>query len=326
MNTWYEIVPADTLFFRGTEPLEAGQPATKPLFPPPVSVLEGAIRTAVLMQNTVSFKDYRDNRCPDQILERIGRCGQRPPFSVTAMAFTVDGEPYVAAPASWYVDLSILNGLKPLFGKDFEGLSVARFEARETERNNLEICSSSGERLPLLPMTDPFSMSGFWIRSEKLLKFTAEPFQEKDVLAPGDLYDVEPRTGIAMDNGRRVLRRQLYSACHVRLRHGISLLIGLDKDPGLESSGMLQLGGERRICAYHTTRGPKLPEGPGCFFMNLSPLILTQEILGQICCAPAPMTTAGWDLSTGFHKPTTTWLPAGSVFYQKINSHCIPLA
>ena len=325
MNVWYEITPADTLFFRGTEPLEAGQPATQPLFPPPVSVLEGAIRTAVLVQNKVSFKDYKNNLCPDQVVEQIGRCGQNPPFEVTAVAFAVHSEPYVAAPASWYVDFA-RNGQKPLTGKDFEGLSVARLEAGTREENSLNICSSAGERLPLLPMTDPFSLSQFWISCKRLLKSAAKPLQEKDILAPGELYDLEARTGIAMDSRRKVLQGQLYSACHIRLRHGISLLISIDKNPGLESSGMLQLGGERRVCAYHSTEGPTLPEGQGRFFMNPAPLILTEEILSQICCAAMPVTTAGWDLSKGFHKPTTTWLPAGSVFYQNINSRCIPLA
>lgn len=326
MNIWYDITPSDTLFFRGTEPLEAGQPATQPLFPPPVSVLEGAVRTAVLMQNRIFFKDYKDNRCPDQVLDLIGRCGQSPPFEVTAVAFAVDGEPYVAAPASWYVDLGVRNGQKPQTGKDFEGLSVTRLEAGKTEENSLNICSSAGDRLPLLPMADPFSLSRFWIRCQRLLKSPAEPLQEKDILAPGEIYDVESRTGIGMDRGRKVLQGQLYSACHVRLRHGINLLIGLDKEPGLEPTGLIQLGGERRICKYHSTEGPKLPEGKGDFFMNPAPLILKEEILPQICCAAPPVTMAGWDLSRGFHKPTTTWLPAGSVFYQNINSRCIPLA
>ena len=57
MNTWYELTPADTLFFRGSEPLEAGQLSRAALFPPPVTVLQGAIRTAVLKRHGVSFAD-----------------------------------------------------------------------------------------------------------------------------------------------------------------------------------------------------------------------------------------------------------------------------
>ena len=36
-------------------------------------------------------------------------------------------------------------------------------------------------------------------------------------------------------------------------------------------------------------------------------------------------TTAGWDLASGFHKPTTNWIPAGAVFNNKINDSCVAL-
>ncbi|MDR3347448.1 MAG: hypothetical protein LBN32_02415 [Helicobacteraceae bacterium] len=43
---WYELTPFDTLFFRGAIPLEAGLPVSDNLFPPPASVIKGAIWTA----------------------------------------------------------------------------------------------------------------------------------------------------------------------------------------------------------------------------------------------------------------------------------------
>ncbi len=326
MNTWYEITPADTLFFRGTEPLEAGQPVTQPLFPPPVSVIQGAVRTTALLQHKVRFADYKAGRCPDELIAQIGRCGEPAPFNVTTQAFSLNGTLYVAAPASWYVDLAEKKGKKPLCGNDFTGLCLTCFEPGATDGNPLNICSSAGPDLPLLPLAEPFSMAGFWVCRDRLTGETSANFKEKDVLSPGDLYDIEPRIGIAMDKGRKVLQGQLYSACHVRLRPGVRLVIGLDKSAGLDSEGTMQLGGERRMSTYRTISAPEQPPGRGSLFMNPAPVVMTEEIVPEICCAGSPVTIAGWDLSTGFHKPTTTWLPAGSVFYKNINSHCIPLA
>ena len=42
MSKTYEIIPLDTLFFRGSTPMEAGQYNTVSVFPPPVSVIKGA--------------------------------------------------------------------------------------------------------------------------------------------------------------------------------------------------------------------------------------------------------------------------------------------
>jgi hypothetical protein len=58
----------------------------------------------------------------------------------------------------------------------------------------------------------------------------------------------------------------------------------------------------------------------------MAPVELTSDILPSIFSAPKPVSLAGWDLHTGFHKPTTTWLPAGTVFHRNITNHCVPLS
>ena len=55
MNIWYELTPVDTLFFRGAEAMEAGLLGTGALFPPPVSVVLGALRSAVVRQSGSFF-------------------------------------------------------------------------------------------------------------------------------------------------------------------------------------------------------------------------------------------------------------------------------
>jgi hypothetical protein len=80
MNIWYELTPVDTLFFRGAEAMEAGLLGTGALFPPPVSVVLGALRSAVVRQSGSSFTDYNTGNCPSKLIEMIGESGAEAPF------------------------------------------------------------------------------------------------------------------------------------------------------------------------------------------------------------------------------------------------------
>ena len=86
-------------------------------------------------------------------------------------------------------------------------------------------------------------------------------FAAGDLLAKSELYDTESRTGIAIDSKRKVQEGKIYTAAHIRLRPEVTLLIGLDSDPGLQKKGRLFLGGEQRICGYATAAAPALPQG-----------------------------------------------------------------
>jgi len=77
---WYEYLPSDTLFLRGAEPMVSGTSfETTQVFPPAVSVVSGAMRTAVLAQNKISIGQYKKG---DPISEHIGAFGKKAPFKV----------------------------------------------------------------------------------------------------------------------------------------------------------------------------------------------------------------------------------------------------
>ena len=76
MNNWYQFTPVDTLYFKGAEPMNLGENHTAShVFPPPAHTLSGALRTAVLVQNKISFDNYGNGRAPAEIYEAIGRQG-----------------------------------------------------------------------------------------------------------------------------------------------------------------------------------------------------------------------------------------------------------
>jgi len=321
MKIWYHLTPADTLFFRGAEPLEAGQLSRAALFPPPVTVLQGAIRTAVLKQHGISFAAYNTGNCPEEVTALIGASGQPAPFRVTAVLLARKEVLYAPCPANWFLES---NGHA---GSDDApvGRTVLRAMSPTNAADALRLHSSAGGDLPMVRALDPQSLAGFWLRLD-CLRTPPTTIASGDLLDGADLYDVEPRTGIAMDGKRKVVQGRLYSAGHVRLRDGVRLVIALDRDPGLADSGLLTLGGEKRVCGYTRIEAPPLPASAAPLYLTLAPVELTADLLPSVFAAAKPVALAGWDLATGFHKPTTTWLPAGTVFNRNINDHCLPLA
>lgn len=323
MKIWYEITPLDTLFLRGSEPMEAGQVASAPLFPPPVSVIQGALRTAVLKERGISFSDYKAGKAPDEIVGLIGECGKEPPFSVTAIALKTGKTIYAQAPVTWHVDVKE----KPKGGKDYNGLKVIVSGTTPSDTSRLGIISSSGY-VPLVRAEhEAVSLAGCWVNME-LLNRPAVVFGEKDVLAAHEVFSVENRIGIAIDSRRKVEEGKLYSAHHIRLHDGVTILVAVDRDMGLAGEGILQLGGEQRKSRYaKLSQEPSIPSvSSPAGYVALAPVAVSREILTKIVYAGRPVSTAGWDLSKGFHKPSSTWLPAGTVFSDSINASCVTIA
>ena len=323
MNIGYELTPQDTLFFRGSEPLEAGQPVATPLFPPPVSVLHGALRTAYLRNNGISFRDYQKGNVANDVIEVIGSCGKPAPFSITAVLLKRNGKYYAPAPAHWYLDLPG----KPGHSKDFAGKIIVSSVPMSDNNNELRILSSSG--LPGLVLTEheAVPLAGNWIN----IRLLAEPdavLSGDDVMPPSELYSVESRVGIGIKANRVVEEGKLYSANHIRLHDDVSIIIASDKDFGLGECGILNLGGEQKKCRYEKLALlPQFPQ-PATIsgYVNLAPIAAEESHLPLIIAAYKPVITAGWDLNTKFHKPTVSWFPAGSLFSEQINQSCIHVA
>lgn len=324
MTAWYEITPLDTLFFRGAEPMEAGLPASAPLFPPPVSVVLGALRTAVLRRRGVSIAAYKRGDA-GEVEALIGKFGGPPPFSVTAILLKEGDVVYAPAPFSWYVDLpGPPDGPSGFAGADVR--TLAPLEPGVADQLGI---TASSFPLPVgLAGKDLTTLGGGWVQCA-LLRERPKTLAEGDFHPAGDFFGPEPRTGIEIDRRRRVVEGRLYTACHLRLREGVSLLVALDREIGLDGPGVLRFGGEQRL--GECRRASKVPmEWPAPaasgLFAALAPVAVREGVLARVFCAGKPLALAGWDLATGFHKPTVSWLPAGSVFTGNIDQSCVPLA
>jgi len=101
MTDWYSFKPQDTLYFRGAEPANMGEShAASMIFPPPAHTIAGALRTAVIMQNDLTFEDYRKEKCSQEIIEAIGKPGSYSPFGILGPFFSIRRKDMDSLPVS----------------------------------------------------------------------------------------------------------------------------------------------------------------------------------------------------------------------------------
>ena len=313
MSDFFDIIPLDTLFFRGSTPMESGMMNVVSVFPPPVSVIKGAFWTAIHSENG----DYKSG------LDKDGNI----PLKVTGIFIKKnDGKNlkyYTPAPATWYYD----SDKKISIGEKLDGIKL--IEAKKMpETEKLGMTSSAGDVVFVKAEKDSKSLSGAWVALD-FLKDPRVKFGKNDVLFEADILSKENRTNVALDSNRNAKDGQLFSSTHLRLNECFSLVVGFEESVGLPDEGKFLFGGEKRISKLKRIKDNILTSflgnSEGTQFVSLVPIEATEETVNAIVSSGKIFATAGWDLVKGFHKPTTNWIPAGAVFNNKINDSCVAL-
>jgi CRISPR-associated protein Cmr3 len=342
IRQWIEIDPLDTLFFRGSDPMVAGEShEVRTVFPPMPSTIMGALRTAILAQRGVDLNAFlRHGGGSD--LPHLGSAG-KPGFAVVGPLIEATlgdgkGETFFPTPAHWFGEKDE--------SKDTIGVCVAKHGLSEASDLGL----TGGGPAPLLveaPRTTSMkSLHGYWanavtfdrVAKGKRLLPIIDTLGEacagaSALLRPDTLFGQEQRTGLALDIGaRRAVKGHLYTATHVRLADGVRLLIGLSDDlvpTHIDAEGVMQLGGEQRLVRYRLRQKKvTLPASTTGWAMALAPATfasLRQAGLGDTPRASgALLRMAGWDMKINFHKPSMAYLPMGSVIKIEDASTAIP--
>lgn len=314
MSDCFEIIPLDTLFFRGSTPMESGMMNVVSVFPPPVSVIKGAFWTAAHSEKG----DFSDGLVNGEI-----------PLEVTGIFIKKTGEKgsryYAPAPATWYYD----NDKKISSGEKLDGIKLIEAKKMQ-EMKNLGMTSSAGEEDVVFVKAekDSKSLSGAWVSTD-FLREPKQEFGKDDVLFEADILSKENRTNVALDSNRKAKDGQLFSSTHLRLNDGISIVVCFKEKLALPEEGKLFFGGEKRISKFKRISEDCLnsvsSNSNGEIFVSFVPVEATDESVNSIVSSGKIFATAGWDLAKGFHKPTTNWIPAGAVFNTKINDSCVAL-
>lgn len=308
--SWYEFKPVDTLYFKGAEPMNLGENHTAShLFPPPAQTLAGALRTAVLIQNDISFESYAKGEAPVEISNAIGKAGEPAPFNLMGPLFMMGKEVYLPAPYSWFME-------KKSIGDKVAVIKGKTIQSHLLKSETPEFIWAKGETGELV------SLGGMWIKREDI--HSGEAIIE--VRKNEDFVENEPRIGIALDKSRRVREGHLYSFNHARFKENVSMIFGTDNDLPLKDRGVLKIGAEQRFGWYRNLPGDMMENGgKGDLHLSLSLLEGTDEVNQAVVATGKILYIGGWDMHKGFHKPMKGFFPAGTVCSKKINSSFITI-
>jgi CRISPR-associated protein Cmr3 len=339
INQWLLLDPLDTLFFRGSESMVAGEDhEVRSVFPPMPATLTGALTTTILQQRSIRPEDFVQEKGPaTKITSQLPLLGipGRPGFRVLGPLFQAEVEDnevewFFPAPAHWFAPISDT-------AKDRQQVEVHPGQVLSQHYQALGMSGrvSKPVWVPGPPREDFNSLAGMWVNQAALSALTGKTAivtyyprlekveQGKPAMVPlRALFENELRVGIALQSGiRRAKTGHLYSATQVRLTPGVRLAIGLDTDlipSHLDSEGILSLGGEQRLVHYQQyLTVPDIPTGSSPWVMALAPqLYALLEELGwaDLPRASGPLLrVGGWDMQKGFHKDMVAYLPAGTV-------------
>lgn len=312
---WYKFEPVDTLFFKGAEPMNLGENHTvSHVFPPPAHTLSGALRTAVLVQNEITFEDYGTGVAPEGIVSVIGFAGQPAPFELIGPLFIQDKDIFVPAPYSWFMEIDRNKNKESGKRKVIKGRP---FKSRLLKSETKQLIWAKAEKGKTI------SLGGMWIKARDLHSSAAMI----EVKTGEDFFYTESRTGIALEKNRKVREGHLYSFNHARLKKDVFLLFGTDIKLPLVKKGVLKIGAEQRFGWYEKLDTEKAPisfSNGGDQYLSLSHLEGTDEANDSVIATGRVLYFGGWDLKTGFHKPMRGFFPAGTVFNKKIKN-CIAI-
>ncbi|MCL6622789.1 MAG: hypothetical protein K6T55_11910 [Syntrophobacterales bacterium] len=341
IKQWLRLDPLDTLFFRGSEPMLAGEShEVASRFPPLPSTLVGALVTAILAQRDL-LKDWVSGNIqeihndypllgkPPETIEE----SYQPGFQVAgpillATLQNTQQECFFPAPAHWFAANGKGGSCIDVQRADLPDEMFAALPLKGTVPRPVWV------KKPLA--SDLKSVIGRWANRAafEVMKKGQGKLKQYECLSkvPSGVpllmeqrvfTQPEKRMGIALEAHRRPRRGHLYLAAHQRLAPGVQLLLGLSEELApayLDNSGLLQLGGENRLVHYEVlTQAPPLPQGNGPWHLALTAVPLTSlkkfGLDGRPRVSGSLLRVAGWDVKHGFHKPVTAYLPAGTVIH-----------
>ncbi|MFH1097737.1 MAG: type III-B CRISPR module-associated protein Cmr3 [Candidatus Desantisbacteria bacterium] len=343
------LTALDTLFFKEARPFETiGGSELTSVFPPPPRTVIGAIRSAIGETLGADWKAF--NTEPDTYTIPNGRklkdiigygdnnLGQ---LSINGIWLSKNSERLYPAPAF------ILRKMKDGAMDGFDSLQIG--DAKVTGLGKVRL--SEMPKLPKNSKMSYISAENIWLTSEGMEKILKGDYllSKDEIFEKKDLFEEEPRLGIARDNFKRIVKDgMLYQTNHIRPKTGVSIevdITGLD-DLSL-NQGVIRIGGEGRMAGLEIVTTPKFPDKPdskdkGLILVLLTParfdgnnwfpagfveekeqdgrtvhkgkvneisLTIHSAVIGKV------LREGGWDVATRKPRPVQSLMPAGSALY-----------
>lgn len=337
------IEPTDVWLFRDGRPFDAGSDhRAASLFPPPPSVIQGALRAAHVTFRGGKMDDYVARRLLE-IEQEIGSPDAGKPDN--PLPFRLRG-PFIMRRVQEENGLVRYVRYLPL-PADAARVAGGYRTLAPADRTDVRTNLPSGLRLLWQFNRDPVNnqtpeqeeKNHAWATAEAVSRYLVDQqaIPASDAVAESDLFERESRFGIGLDyDVRRPAEGALYEAELIRARHGVGIEIQVDKLTGWPSTGLIKLGGEGHAGRFEVLADeqpdplqltPKFklyfttpayfgdgwkPQDWGTFF----------EPTPQLVAAALPRfeSRGGFDLAYQEHKPAKRYVPAGSVYYFEGNA------
>jgi len=332
----------DTLFFREARPMESV--GAKPLegrFPPTARTVAGAVRSVIGEAMQVDWQAYRDGKATQQAVrdiigaaevDGIGKLELRGAFPMLGEERLYPVPLHLLGKENHYVRLQCGTAVMCDLGKVYlpEKPASAKDDVHLQGAKPLENC---------------------WLTVADLMRVLSGSSPEK-IIQQDELFQAEARLGIALDSGTRsATEGKLYQTVHARVRDDVSIGVDVAGVPDtLKLDAVLRLGGEGRFAHVASTQVQALPladkskDAQGLLLMlctaadfsgnwlpsGFMPVIDKDgatvwqgEIAGvklTIQCAVLGKSQreGGWDMQRHQSRPAVSLVPAGSVYFCKV--------
>ena len=315
-----EIKAFDTLFFRDGKPFTMEDESwAEGIFPPPMSVIYGALRTAYFANHPEELGKANEHDDPTKNLK------------IKHFAFYIQNKGYVYYPVP------------------------ADFATKEIKTNKwqifrMQIRDNVLTSKPVLPLcADPKeekleSVSGFYLTGDSLNEYLQRfDINETSVLRLDKQMSVEPKIGIGRNNQTKTSNEGRLYRLGMRRMEGLSILVDFE---GMElpEKGIIRLGGEgktayysksdfdsesrkiddvsRRFVVYFKTPAYFEKNGyyPDFFDWNFSCEINGRKYRIVSMSMDKPLSIGGWDMKANRPKPMKKFVPAGTVYIVECDS------
>lgn len=337
------IEPTDVWLFRDGRPFDAGSDhRAASLFPPPPSVIQGALRAAYVAFQGATMDDYVEGKLSN-IERAIGKPGEEPPFTlrgpfigVRVNATTV--ERYLPIPADATPSGECFRALVPT--RPSEGVLTNLPEGLEYLLYKPKRNDPQSDDKPHKPFT--------WAKASAVIAYLqAESLGQaiinfSDCKTDADLFVRENRFGVGLDyEARRYQEHALYEAEFIRVQPNVGLDIEVE-NLELPREGLLKLGGEGHCARFEQVTPfdlstPKVGAHfklyfatPAYFDDGWKPRAGWSEFFGEnpprlvAVALPRYEARGGFDLFHQAHKAARRFVPAGSVYYF-VSKHALQL-
>lgn len=353
MGTLWKFQALDTLFFRDSRPMNAGETVwIESQFPPTGRTLQGAIRTAILNHLGVTYQAFLNEKEPHPLKTEIGDADSLGKLSLTGPIVFNKDLPYFPVP------LDLVHRQE----KGEQGYAFLK-------PADLPTWSDLGNvRFPQLPQDAKPGfkpLSGYYVDKigmEELLNghinsnFSSHlsPLVSSD-RDDGPLICREPKIGLARENLKKTAKKgNLYATAPVRPADGVQITVkveGLNDSYSPSGTFIQRLGGEGKMAAVsvapsdwqlpkvqihedenvirfkivcitptHMPGAHWLPvadcersESENGIFWKINALGATFSIISA--CIGKPFRQGGWNHASRFPRPLHSLVPAGSVYF-----------